>query len=412
VVVIRKNIFPVVFPAAVLFFISCASVPPLATISSNGKTVDLKLNESKRSLKEFLTIKKAVLSPDKRHLLVINMYMGSAAIYNDNIEQIQYDYILFDAAKEAIIDDRAKSDALNALKTPHFKMTGPNYYNDEQWNSPNRRYNATITQTYPNGLILRMEVKDNLTGKSNIIYNPIISLGLGLHWFIGNSMMFIGTEDTNFKMSLSFMSLPEFKKIKSYSSYYTLGYHEWNDYYFSFSSDSSFETLVVHNGRLIMFYEFKTGKYLGSLLLCGRDKWFAVSSTGEYDGTEDMFDSFYWIYEKENIPVNKFDKSFRNKKLLAYLFGLRREKTTEASRIDLAGQLIGKVREVKGAEIIVSSSRAAETMKMGDRIFVIIDGKRVLIDVRFPMQTIAKCSLAGQSAAYQGKITAGMPVFK
>jgi hypothetical protein len=153
-------------------------------------------------------------------------------------------------------------------------------------------------------------------------------------------------------------------------------------------------------------------KYLGCLLMIDDKNWFAASSTGEYDGTDESLDFFQWDLGGEKVPVNKFDRSFRNRGLLAQILNPGANIRSEASRIDLAGQLIGKVREIKGGEIIVSSGRAAETMKMGDRVFVIIDGQKAVLEVKFPMQTIAKCAVAPASAKFRDRIAAGMPVFK
>ncbi|MCU0847451.1 MAG: hypothetical protein MUD12_06145 [Spirochaetes bacterium] len=397
----RKKIKVIFIIFSALFIISCASIPPLATVSSGQKSVDLKLNESRRSLKEFLTIKKAVISPDKRHLLIVTT---------------DGNYVLFNGAMGLITDDRPKCESLDMMKTPYFKLNGPNYHNNIQMTSPDKRYNVAITGTRKgnapvagqdsvNAIITDMQITDGAGGKSMSFSRPFL-------WLFGRSMLIIGSTDGRGSGWTSFISLPGFQEVKRHQASITLGIGEWNNYYVSFSSDSANDILVKHNGRLVAFYEFRTGKHLGSIMLCGRDKWFAVSSSGEYDGTEDMFDSFYWNLENESVPVNKFDRSFRNKNLLAQLFGLRKDRATEASRIDLAGQLAGRVREVKGSEIIVSSGRAAETMMMGDKIFIIIDGKKAVLEVKFPMQTIAKCVLSGAGAAFQGKITPGMPVFK
>jgi len=65
------------------------------------------------------------------------------------------------------------------------------------------------------------------------------------------------------------------------------------------------------------------------------------------------------------------------------------------------------VREVKGKEIIVSSGIAAGNMMTGDKIFVIIEGNKAVLEVKFPLKTITKRVLSGLSTAYQMKVSAG-----
>lgn len=80
----------------------------------------------------------------------------------------------------------------------------------------------------------------------------------------------------------------------------------------------------------------------------------------------------------------------------------------------LEGPQVGAIAEIKHAtrEIIVKTPLAAKNIKMGDKLYVRVDGKAVVIQATFPMQTIAKCMLDGKYAGYWGKIVKGMTVYR
>ena len=61
-------------------------------------------------------------------------------------------------------------------------------------------------------------------------------------------------------------------------------------------------------------------------------------------------------------------------------------------------------------EIIVASGK--KPLVMGEKVFVILEGKKVTLEVTYPMMTVAKCRASGSQKASARKIRTGMPVFK
>ncbi|HPS58769.1 MAG TPA: DUF1566 domain-containing protein [Spirochaetota bacterium] len=78
------------------------------------------------------------------------------------------------------------------------------------------------------------------------------------------------------------------------------------------------------------------------------------------------------------------------------------------------GEKLGFVRDIdnKTSEIIVGSSNAADDIKMGDLLYVRIDGKIIKLRATFPMQTVAKCKAEGKNRALWRKIEKGMAVYR
>jgi len=60
-------------------------------------------------------------------------------------------------------------------------------------------------------------------------------------------------------------------------------------------------------------------------------------------------------------------------------------------------------------EIIVSTKRA---LKIGELVYVIIDGNMIIMSASFPMMTSSKCQLEGKDTKYFVKLSKGMPVYK
>ena len=72
---------------------------------------------------------------------------------------------------------------------------------------------------------------------------------------------------------------------------------------------------------------------------------------------------------------------------------------------------VGKVLHGRN-EILVKSGKAGELMQMGDKVFVIVNGKKVVLSVEFPMQTVAKCKVLTKHKAWLPSIRKDMPVYK
>ncbi len=78
------------------------------------------------------------------------------------------------------------------------------------------------------------------------------------------------------------------------------------------------------------------------------------------------------------------------------------------------GKKVGTVKQVnkKTREIVVGSSSAAKDIKMGDLLYVRVEGKVVRLRATFPMQTVAKCRAEGKNKALWGHIARGMDVYR
>jgi len=60
-------------------------------------------------------------------------------------------------------------------------------------------------------------------------------------------------------------------------------------------------------------------------------------------------------------------------------------------------------------EIVVSTKRI---LKIGELVYVVLNGNKVIMSSTFPMMTSTKCQLEGDDTKYFEKLTKGMPVYK
>lgn len=72
---------------------------------------------------------------------------------------------------------------------------------------------------------------------------------------------------------------------------------------------------------------------------------------------------------------------------------------------------IGSISSVNGAkrEILISTKR---TLKIGELVYVDVDGNMVIMSATYPMMTSSKCQLEGKDVKYFNKLSRGMPVYK
>lgn len=72
---------------------------------------------------------------------------------------------------------------------------------------------------------------------------------------------------------------------------------------------------------------------------------------------------------------------------------------------------IGNINSLNAGkyEVVVSTKRA---LKIGELVYVIIDGNMVIMSASFPMMTTSKCQLEGKDTKYFDKLSKGMPVYK
>lgn len=168
-------------------------------------------------------------------------------------------------------------------------------------------------------------------------------------------------------------------------------------YLISGSGDSSIRLWDLASKRCVL-----------SLFSLSESDWVAVTPDGRYDGTPAGIERIHFVVDNEVVLLKDFDKSFFQKGLLAGFF--KPLKGAAAIASDTRGVLIGKIYSSGAGEIVVASGRAAELLRMGARVFVVVDGKKVQLQVIFPMMTTARCRLL--DAAYAAQLKAGMPVFK
>lgn len=78
------------------------------------------------------------------------------------------------------------------------------------------------------------------------------------------------------------------------------------------------------------------------------------------------------------------------------------------------GVKVGEVTQIdkKAGEIIVGSPTAGADIKMGDLLYVRIDGKVVHLRSTFPMMTVSKCKPEGKNRSLWTKTEKGAPVYR
>ena len=77
------------------------------------------------------------------------------------------------------------------------------------------------------------------------------------------------------------------------------------------------------------------------------------------------------------------------------------------------GMLVGKVYSVnrQSGEVIVASARAADFMRLFDKVYVQSDEEKVYLKVNFPMMTTARCGITGDRKRLK-MVNPGMKVYK
>ena len=79
---------------------------------------------------------------------------------------------------------------------------------------------------------------------------------------------------------------------------------------------------------------------------------------------------------------------------------------------DLSKRLFGKIYKINGSDIIVASRTPGSVLQMGDTVFAMINGEKVVLDVVFPMQTVTKCRVQAKSSKYKDQLTLNSEVYK
>ncbi len=175
----------------------------------------------------------------------------------------------------------------------------------------------------------------------------------------------------------------------------------------SFSADGS-RLLIGSREGVIRIYDIEKNTIIATSAFIKGNEFVLASSDGRYDATKAGIEKLHWVSGNEVIMLSDFDKGFNEKGLLPLLAGYSGKIEEKApDSVDVSKQLIGKIAAVSGKEITVNSSRI---LTIGDKIFLISGGKKVSIEVTFPMLTVAKCRVI--NSADFSKIKKGMPVFR
>lgn len=181
---------------------------------------------------------------------------------------------------------------------------------------------------------------------------------------------------------------------------------------------TSNNTLVIRLNNTISMLDMKTGKTIGNAVFF-KDNFVIAAADGRYEAAGEGSGYLHWVSGLEVIPLDRLDKSYQRKGLLASLFegtasdlnsNSHAEKKDSGSSVDISKQLIGRVGALSGNDIFVNSSRAAELIRMGDKLFLIVNGKKIYIQAVFPMMTTVRCKALKQLQIKE--IKKGMPVFR
>jgi len=76
------------------------------------------------------------------------------------------------------------------------------------------------------------------------------------------------------------------------------------------------------------------------------------------------------------------------------------------------GKLIGKIYKINKDEIIVAVADTSSSLKMGDKLFIIVDDEKINLNVSFPMMTISRCKISGADKKNMDKIKLNAQVYK
>ncbi len=141
------------------------------------------------------------------------------------------------------------------------------------------------------------------------------------------------------------------------------------------------------------------------------DSWAVASADGRYDGQGDALGLLHYVVSNEAVAISDFDKSFHAPGLLKeVLTGVKTvnpdTSAKPAVKVDVSKSMVGKIHSLQNGEVLISGRK----LNMGERVYVIVAGKKIYLRVTFPMHTGAKSRLANAGeAALLGK---GMPVFR
>lgn len=369
--------------------IQCASAPKMATVEKDGETVDIVFINS------FLTtrmVKQVKLAPDKSNLMVV--FSDDSVVYIDSMNGI---------------DENPTNVSVLNQKNDFFCSKGPSFYSDQsavyfnrQLDTPDKKYSF---QLFNYALAIRSNGELIPFGHSETMdIWPIAA------YYTTNSRVAVLSKWDN-----QLLEIFDIKTNKVLCSAEIPSTDGTNFKQYSMSADEKGEKLFVHSCYFIQLFDMKTAKHLANLIFTDKKNWILVTDSGKYDGTTDAVKQLAWKVGKEEIPLINFGPSFYVKGLLGSLLGYSRadvaEKETpvesQDNQLDMKKQLIGKVHKVGPNDVIISIGLSKKSLAIGDKLFVLINGKKTILEVTYPMMASAKCKIK------QGdkNVTEGLPVF-
>lgn len=167
-----------------------------------------------------------------------------------------------------------------------------------------------------------------------------------------------------------------------------------------FSPDCS-AMVTSGNDSMVKLWKLPSLEPAGALLFSAGG-WAFASTDGYYEGEGGALDKIHFRVNRDAVSLADFDESLRRKGLLRN--SLRNIGSSRASAA--APVLAGKIFSMKESGIVFSGER----LNMGQKIFVIISGKKHYGRVTFPMHTSARIEFDDKSV--EAQIKAGTPVYR
>lgn len=167
------------------------------------------------------------------------------------------------------------------------------------------------------------------------------------------------------------------------------------------SADDGTATIwrTIDLGKLATYLQTPTG-------------WVVAAADGRYEHSGDALKQLHYTANSEIVQLADFDKSFERRNLVAEILSgkvvtpLINPQAKEKADQEISKTLKGKIHSIAGGEVQLGGTG----FQMGERVFVVVNGKPVRLKVHFPTHTGAKAKPEKQGELKLLK--AGMPVFR
>ncbi|HNX57594.1 MAG TPA: hypothetical protein PKK43_00740, partial [Spirochaetota bacterium] len=395
--IVLKLLLSLTVPA---ILIQCASAPKMATVEKDGESVDIVFTSSYITSRQVRHVR---LAPDKSNVMVT---------FSDG------DEVVIDPLN-GIDPSPSNKEILEKKKDPWCSISiGPNGFGIEDHNPITFFNKMTESQDHiysfhmDSSGLLKVKKQDKVTTDGFIPFghNDTRDVsGVTVYFFANNKIAVLSGWDNQV------LEIYDIKTNKVLCSAQIPSTDKTNFRQYSMSADEKGEKLFVHSCYFIQLFDMKTAKHLANLIFTDKKNWVLVTDSGKYDGTTDAVNQLAWKVGKEEIPLINFGPSFYVKGLLGSLLGYSPAEVAEKetpvdaqnNQLDMKKQLIGKVHKVGPNDVIISIGLSKKSLAIGEKLFVLIDGKKTVLEVTYPMMASAKCKIK------QGNknVTEGLPVF-